>query len=141
MKIIAFDRLTRVFQEEIISSKTEKLQRYLIGNSPKCDLILNSSKISCIHAIIFYFQDNYSFIDLCSTNGSRINNQKVELNREYILNTGDTIQIGDFFIFFEEIKNKSKPCWFSAKNTNVYKSPYTNTVNNSFEINIQTLNR
>ena len=141
MKIIAFNQLTRVFQEETISLKTENLQRYFIGSSPNCDLILNSLEISSIHAIILYSQDNYYFIDLCSTNGSRINNQKLEFNQEYILKTGDTIQIGDFFLFFEEIKDKSKPYWFSTNNASIYKSSYTDTINTTFETNIETLSR
>ena len=122
MKITAFNHLTGTLQEKIFSSKTENLQRCLIGRHPNCDLILNSPEISRVHGILFNYQENYCFIDLASTDGSRINNQEVEFNRECLLKPGDTIRIGDFILLFEESNDESKPYWFlKAKSTDTPK--------------------
>ncbi|KST68155.1 FHA domain-containing protein [Mastigocoleus testarum] len=139
MRIIAFNKFTGVFQKEILLSKTEKLQRYLIGRYPKCDLILNSPEISRVHAIILKFKDNYCFTDLASTNGSSINHQKVELNQEYILNSGDTIQVGDFILLFEETTEKFQHHWFLTENQNNYKSSYIDTISTNSDTSMQAL--
>lgn len=138
MKIIAFNKFTGVFQKEILLSKTEKLQRYLIGRYPKCDLILKSPEISRVHAIILKFKDNYCFTDLASTNGSSINQQKVELNQEYILNRGDNIQIGNFILLFEETKDKFQHHWFLTENQNHYRYSYIDTINTNSDESTQT---
>ncbi|KST64527.1 FHA domain-containing protein [Mastigocoleus testarum] len=128
MKIIAFNHLTGVLKESVISPKRGNLQLYLIGRYPGCDLILNSPKVSRVHAIILRFEENYYFIDLASSNGSRINNQGVEFKQKYILNAGDTVRISDFVILFEEINHKSQPYWFlKPKNTNTSKEATLNS--------------
>ncbi|MDJ0692976.1 FHA domain-containing protein [Mastigocoleus sp. MO_188.B34] len=112
MKITAFNHLTGALEEKLLSSNTDNLQRCVIGRHPSCDLILNSPEISRVHAIILGHQGNHCFIDLASTDGSRINNQEVEFNQEYPLKAGDAIRIGDFLLLFEEVSDESKPYWF-----------------------------
>ena len=122
MKITAFNHLTGALEEKILSSQTGNLQRCLIGRHPSCDLNLNTPEISRVHAIILKSQENYYFIDLASTDGSRINNQEVEFNQEYPLKAGDVIRIGDFILLFEEISDESQPYWFlKPKDTNIPK--------------------
>ncbi len=122
MKITAFNHLTGALEEKILSSKTKNMERCLIGRHPSCDLNLKSPEISRVHGIIIGFEGNYYFIDLASTDGSRINNQEVELNQEYSLKAGDVIRIGDFILLFEEINDESKPYWFlKTKDTTISK--------------------
>ena len=135
MKIVAFNYLTGALQEKIISSKTGDLQQYLIGRYPGCHLILDDPEISRVHAIILECQENYYLVDLASSNGSRINNKEVEFNQKYLLNTGDTIRIGDFVLLIEEIDDKSNPYWFLKPkeidiNTNINTNTNTNTNTN-----------
>ena len=126
MKITAFNHLTGAVEEKIFSSNTENLQRCLIGRHPNCDLVLNSPEISRVHAIILNFKETFCFIDLASTDGSRINNQEVDFNQECLLKLGDTIRIGDFILLFEENNDESKPYWFlKSKSTDTISKQVT----------------
>ena len=119
MKITAFNHLTGTLKEHKLPSTTGNLQRCIIGRHPNCDLILNSPEISRVHAMLIGFQGNYCFLDLASTDGSRVNNQELEFNQECILKPGDVIRIGDFVLLFEEISDRSQPYGLSnPKDTN-----------------------
>ncbi|XHR80115.1 MAG: FAD-binding oxidoreductase [Gloeotrichia echinulata GP01] len=97
---------------KIINSQTDELQKktikvdneYIIGRHPDCDLVLNSLHVSRIHGRLIRSQRRYYFNDLGSTDGSRLNNEEVELNQNYILKPGDTIHIGPYFLICEEVE-------------------------------------
>ncbi len=101
MKLKAFNHKTGDFQNKNILIKEENPSKCLIGRHPNCDFILNSPEVSRVHGIILYQQQEYHYIDLASTDGSRINNQPVVVNQSSILQSGDVIWIGDFFVFLE----------------------------------------
>ncbi|MEO1374733.1 MAG: FHA domain-containing protein [Cyanobacteria bacterium J06635_10] len=103
MKITAFNYITGNFQEKSIVP--ENLSKCLIGRNPNCDFILNSPEVSRVHGIIIYQQNQYYYIDLASTDGSRINNQAAAVNQSFLLQQGDVIRIGDFFVLFESETN------------------------------------
>ncbi|MEM9924371.1 MAG: FHA domain-containing protein [Cyanobacteria bacterium P01_D01_bin.50] len=105
MKITAFNYITGNFQEKTIVS--DNLSKCLIGRNPNCDFILNSPEVSRVHGIIIYQQNQYYYIDLASTDGSRINNQAASVNQNFILQQGDVIRIGDFFVLFESEETNS----------------------------------
>ena len=67
-------------------------ERISIGRSSRADIMLSDARISRIHAYIIKDGDKYIFADAHSTNGSFINN--VRVNRR-ILNPGDVIKLGD----------------------------------------------
>ena len=85
MKIKVFNPQTNAFQEQVIAPKINNINRWLIGRHYQCDLILDSPEISRVHALIDYHNNQYHFLDLNSTDGSRINNQEAEINHSYIL--------------------------------------------------------
>ena len=59
-------------------------KKLLIGSSEKCDIIIKDQKISSYHAMLILNNDGGAkLIDLDSNNGSFINNEKVEINRDY----------------------------------------------------------
>jgi len=64
-----------------------------IGRSPSNDLVLKESKVSRQHATINFREGNYVMVDLKSSNGVLINDQKVE---EAALKDGDEVRIGSF---------------------------------------------
>ncbi|MFH7029122.1 MAG: FHA domain-containing protein [Heteroscytonema crispum UTEX LB 1556] len=112
MKIKAINYQTSSYQEKILMPEMGVLNKYLVGRHPNCDLVLNAPEVSRVHGMICYYQEHYYFIDLASSDGSRINNQQVEVNQSYLLKPDDTIRIGDFLLLIEEMEsvgNQPKP--------------------------------
>ncbi|MEM6399016.1 MAG: FHA domain-containing protein [Cyanobacteria bacterium P01_D01_bin.116] len=101
MKLKAFNHITGDFLETTIVFQEQKPSKCLIGRHPNCDFILNSPEVSRVHGFILYQQKAYYYIDLASTDGSRINNKPVAVNESLLIETGDGIRIGDFFVFVE----------------------------------------
>ncbi|MBE9041627.1 FHA domain-containing protein, partial [Oscillatoriales cyanobacterium LEGE 11467] len=76
-------------------------QECLIGRDPRCCLVLNDSLVSAQHGKICLRQGQYSFQDLGSRNGSRLNNETVKSGRSYLLNPSDVLQIGPFALLVQ----------------------------------------
>jgi methylglyoxal synthase len=73
-----------------------------IGRSPECGLVLDGADLSRQHAKFLTKNGIYYFTDLGSRNGSLFNGELVDREREYPMNAGDTIRIGDFILKVEE---------------------------------------
>jgi methylglyoxal synthase len=73
-----------------------------IGRSPECGLVLDGADLSRQHAKFSTKNGAYYFTDLGSRNGSLFNGELVDREREYPMNAGDTIRIGDFILKVEE---------------------------------------
>ncbi len=65
----------------------------LVGRQAECDIQLNSRKVSRRHCIIAQIEDYLVVRDLGSTNGIRINGQRVI---EGTLKAGDELTVGNF---------------------------------------------
>ncbi len=104
MKIKAINYLTSSCQETIFIPEIGNFNKYLIGRHPNCDLVLNTPEVSRTHGMIYVYEQQYYFIDLASSDGSRINNQQVEVTQSYLLKPDDVIHIGDFLLLIEEIQ-------------------------------------
>lgn len=101
MRLKAFNHITGFFQEKTVDFEEENLSKCLIGRHPNCDFIINSPEVSRVHGIILYQHENYYYIDLASTDASRINNQTIFVNQSSLLQLDDVIRIGDFVVFLE----------------------------------------
>jgi hypothetical protein len=73
---------------------TEKIDKdiYIIGRSSKCDLVINSVKVSREHAIITRERGEYYIEDLGSANGTWYKGEKIEKMK---IKEGDEIFICD----------------------------------------------
>ena len=65
----------------------------LFGRHEECDVQLNSKKVSRKHCIVAQVSDYLVIRDLGSTNGVRINGERVVEGK---LRPGDQVQIGNF---------------------------------------------
>jgi methylglyoxal synthase/pSer/pThr/pTyr-binding forkhead associated (FHA) protein len=74
----------------------------IIGRSPECDLVLDGLDLSRQHGKFLIKDEYYYFCDLGSRNGSLLNSELVERDREYLVNLGDIIRIGDFVLKMEQ---------------------------------------
>jgi pSer/pThr/pTyr-binding forkhead associated (FHA) protein len=70
----------------------------LLGRGDSSDLVLQDSFASNRHARIFYQQGQYWIEDLQSTNGTFVN--EVRIDHPTVLAEGDSIRIGDFIFEF-----------------------------------------
>ncbi|NRA95014.1 MAG: FHA domain-containing protein [Planctomycetes bacterium] len=71
-----------------------------IGRRPDNDLVLPSPAVSKYHACVRAESDNFSFEDLASTNGSIINQIRLEPHQARRLYHGDVLTLGDHTIMF-----------------------------------------
>jgi glycine betaine catabolism B len=74
-----------------------------IGRNPTCDVILASPEVSRLHARIAYADRAYYFFDADSTSGSLLNGEMTQADMPYPLTVGDLIQVGERFIYVEEL--------------------------------------
>ncbi|MCS6865834.1 MAG: FHA domain-containing protein [Gemmataceae bacterium] len=65
----------------------------LFGRHEECDIQLNSKKVSRRHCVVAHIGDYLVVRDLGSTNGVKINGQRVVEGK---LHPGDELQIGNF---------------------------------------------
>ncbi len=72
-----------------------------LGRAPDNQLVINDSKASSHHAEIRFVGQNYTITDLGSTNGTFVNEQRLERNVPRSLHTGDNIRIGDTLLTYE----------------------------------------
>lgn len=72
-----------------------------IGRSQASGLSLDSPSVSRLHGKFFYQDGQYYFCDLGSSNGSLIQGEMAVANREYLLQPGQVIRLGDFVLLLE----------------------------------------
>ena len=96
-----------VFQDEK-PTQERKLdsERLMIGRLPECDLCLPHATVSGHHAQVITIRDNSFLEDLSSTNGTRVNNRRVD---KYLLQDGDEIRIGKFTLKFVHSVRHTSP--------------------------------
>lgn len=74
-----------------------------IGRSPDNQLVVNDPQASSHHAQIYPGGQGYLLVDLGSTNGTFVNEQRLISHSPRILNAGDVIRVGDTIFSYEAI--------------------------------------
>ena len=72
-----------------------------IGRNAANQLVVNDDKVSAHHAEIRPVGQGYSIIDLKSTNGTFVNEQKIADNQLHPLKSDDIIRVGDTRLTYE----------------------------------------
>lgn len=99
-----------------------------IGRTADNQLVVNDPKASSHHAEVHLEGQGYSLIDLGSTNGTFINEQRINPNVPCMLSSHDTIRIGDT-VFSYEVTDPYQPDPTVYANYNQGNAPgYTPTV-------------
>jgi glycine betaine catabolism B len=106
--IKVFDQQTSEFQEKIFTPEILAQGGGLLGRNAKCDLMLNSSDVSRVHARIIHQAGQYYFSDLGSTSGSMVNNEDAQTNQNFLLKPNDKIRIGDFVLTVTAVKSSNR---------------------------------
>jgi hypothetical protein len=74
---------------------------YTIGRAPENLLIVNDPKVSSHHAQIRPEGQGYDIVDLGSSNGTFVNEQRLVPNVPRLLYTGDQVRVGDTVFVYE----------------------------------------
>lgn len=64
----------------------------LIGRKQGCDIVVDSPDVSRVHALLINYNDRPAIVDLLSSNGTRVNHERVNFQT---LSDGDVIDIGE----------------------------------------------
>src|SRR5688572_7745597 len=75
----------------------------VIGRDESCDIVFASDQeLSRKHCLLFPLDGRYFLLDYKSSNGIRVNNQKVE---QCFLKSGDEVALGEQAMIFTQIKD------------------------------------
>ncbi len=98
-------------------------ENFCIGRTPENDLEVKDALISRRHSSIVKKGDRYVVYDLGSSNGTFVNNEKIEMK---VLDDGDVIRIGDTEITYNDEKNThAKPRPATLPNPATQQPPQT----------------
>lgn len=92
-------KLVVKYQGKLVREVTLRLGETRIGRKPTCDVVLNDPGVSGEHALIKTVGLRSTIQDLNSTNGTFIENERVQ-QRE--LRHGDTITLGQHTLFYRD---------------------------------------
>lgn len=73
-----------------------------IGRNKNNDIVIDHATVSSYHAVIKQTAEGMKLIDLGSSNGTKLNNKKLNKQQEIVLKNGDTILFADSCWRFEE---------------------------------------
>jgi len=79
-------------RNRVLSSQTFSKPEILLGRNPECDVTINDATASVIHARLSYHHNQWWIEDLNSTNGTKLNKQKLSIAT--VLTSDDEIQCG-----------------------------------------------
>lgn len=97
----------RVTGPDITDDVVEFTTQLTIGRLAKNDLTLKSPRLSREHSILEFTDDGLVIQDLKSANGVLVNSERIEPETPVSLKVGDTISLGPFTLFVDEIAETS----------------------------------
>ncbi|MBN2469646.1 MAG: FHA domain-containing protein, partial [Anaerolineae bacterium] len=85
-----------IFREDGQSVRRVRLTDfpYTIGRARDCDLVLDQTGVSRLHARLDYAHEQVTVTDLGSTNGTYVNRQRIEPHKPRRLKSGDMVNLG-----------------------------------------------
>jgi hypothetical protein len=73
-----------------------------IGRLSENDVVLTSARVSRRHGAIRRVEGGYEFVDVGSSNGSRLNGEPLDARRAVALRPGDVVQLADELLLFHD---------------------------------------
>jgi ferredoxin-NADP reductase len=101
LKSVNFEQ--RQFQNHHLDQSYPGQTEWVIGRNTTSDLVLPSPEVSRVHGQIIYNDDTYHFVDVGSTSGTLLNGEAVLVHDRRPLRPGDLLQIGETFLYVEEL--------------------------------------
>lgn len=75
-----------------------------IGRNPEADVALSESTVSWQHARLTPHGVAWTIADLGSTNGTTVNGERIEPNREIPIDPGAEVRFGEITLLFEQVR-------------------------------------
>lgn len=76
---------------------------FTLGRARECDYVIDSSQVSRLHVQFNFDYQQVTIRDLGSTNGTFLNNERLEPHKDYRLRASDVIQVaGQFKLTFDD---------------------------------------
>jgi glycine betaine catabolism B len=101
LKSVNFEQ--QQFQIHQLNQSRSGQLEWMIGRNSTCDLVLINPEVSRVHGQITYSDETYHFTDVGSTAGSLLNGEVVPANQKQALHAGDLLQLGETFLYVEEL--------------------------------------
>jgi glycine betaine catabolism B len=101
LKSVNFEQ--RQFQNHHLDQSYPGQLEWMIGRNATSDLVLPNPEVSRVHGQIVYSDDAYHFVDVGSTSGTLLNGEVVSARDRRPLRPGDLLQIGETFLYVEEL--------------------------------------
>lgn len=117
LKSVSFEQ--RQFQNHHLDQSHPGQLEWVIGRNLTSDLVLSSPEVSRVHGRIIYSDDAYHFIDSGSTSGSLLNGETISAEDKRALRSGDLLQIGETFLYVEELTPPTPVSFVSASATSL----------------------
>ena len=91
-----------LLNNELMSTSWKLMtNKYSIGRTSDNNIILDDITVSRNHGFLFVNKKEVKILDNNSTNGIYVNNQ---IENDYLLKSGDKIQIGKYLLLLTEVK-------------------------------------
>lgn len=97
-RLVVLEGLANVDGQRMQAYPIEKYP-YTIGRARDCNLIVDHSQVSRLHACLSYDHEQVVLTDLSSTNGTFINGEQLVPHQPYRLRAGDRIKIAQVCTF------------------------------------------
>jgi len=115
------------FSDEDIDEKTVVLKdqsSWIIGRDLKCDVCIEDRGMSREHLKIEKKNEEYFITDLKSSNGTLLNNERLNAQQPHSLKSGDVLRILDIKIYFDivnlSLKDKDLPLPVPSSSNNEF---------------------
>jgi len=115
LKSVNFEQ--RQFQNHHLDQSHPGQMEWVIGRNLTSDLVLSGPEVSRVHGRIVYSDNAYHFVDLGSTSGSLLNGETISTDDKRVLRSGDLLQIGETFLYVEELTPPTPVSFVSASTT------------------------
>jgi NADPH-dependent 2,4-dienoyl-CoA reductase/sulfur reductase-like enzyme/pSer/pThr/pTyr-binding forkhead associated (FHA) protein len=90
------DRVTGLKLPEVLLSQTKVM---VVGRQPGVALLIDQGSVSRRHAEVRYANGQYILSDVGSTNGTFVNDVRIEPDKPYVLKTNDLLRFGRLVTF------------------------------------------
>jgi len=97
------------YENKTLANYETKNEQVSIGRSPENDIQIDNMAVSSFHAVVKKVMNTYFIEDLNSTNGTFVNEKKID---KYELFDGDETIIGKHQLFFRFANQRSSPPQF-----------------------------
>lgn len=99
--ILSIEYVQESLKRQFVHQQAIKItaNHFIIGRAPGCDLAVDDPALSRQHVKLYAEDERYFLVDLDSTNGSFLNEVRVQPKTPYVLRSNALVRLGNALIF------------------------------------------